>query len=314
MLQNELNLDFQSTSKYAVLVFTYRKHNALKEIFNAIIEYNPKKLYISQNFPQNNDDIPLTEKVREVINLFNFPCETEFIFREQHLHTTDIFHNTIEYVFSHEDEIIVLEDDTVPSPDFFNFCAQMLVDYKNNEMIGCINGCNLNATHIMNQYFLSGLSLPYWGWATWKSKWELHKKTIIPWEKRAKVFLPYISQSNRAYFEHFFGDLKNVSPTWDIQWNWVLLLNNQSTIIPGVNLITNKGFSQKGTYTTYSNSKFRKLKRFNFDQTKRLQLSSDNNHKVSYEKSIAQLLQEIMNRDNINKNFLSLLKNWIKKK
>jgi hypothetical protein len=159
--------------------------------------------------------------------------------------------------------LIILEDDTIPALSFFSFCEEMLKKYENHENIGCINGSNLGAIHILDNYFISGLSLPFWGWATWKSSWNLYKPDNYYWKNEKSKIEGEFSELNKNYFSNLF-DLCSVDSnnTWDIQWNWALLANGKYTVISGVNLISNKGFVPHGLSTNYLNSKFNNLKRY----------------------------------------------------
>ena len=74
--------------------------------------------------------------------------------------------------FQYQKEIIVLEDDIIPTKSF-KFCDNLLIKYKKNKKISHITGCNVNdkiTRNLKNNYFLSKYS-NIWGWATWKDRW-----------------------------------------------------------------------------------------------------------------------------------------------
>ena len=43
-----------------------------------------------------------------------------------------------------KEKIIVIEDDTLPHPSFFNFVDKLLIKYKNNKKISMVSGVNFN--------------------------------------------------------------------------------------------------------------------------------------------------------------------------
>lgn len=235
--------------KTPVLLLTYRKTEFLPEIFEMIARYKPSKLYISVNNYNGLGDYFDVKKVKKIIKKIHFPFETELISHPKHLKINTVFQQTLDYVFTKEKSLIILEDDVVPSLSFFDFCETMLARYQNNSEIGCINGCNLNAVNEKSTFFLSGISFPYWGWATWKEKWELYRADNFYWNNHRNQILNQISEPQRNFFTACFDANSQNFNVWDVQWNLSLLANGQKTILPSANLTTNKGFSKKATTT-----------------------------------------------------------------
>lgn len=210
---------------------------------------------------------------------------------QQHLQVKDVFPVSLNKIFEQEEELIVLEDDTIPSPSFFTFCNAMLHKHKNDKQIGCISGCNLEAVAEQNAYFLSGLCVPFWGWATWKESWSLYKEGSAYWETNQNDIIDGIAV-HKDFFANSFNNFKRLQHTWDIPWNLSLMANRKKCIIPGINLITNKGFVPEGTFTDYEHSQFNNLKRHNFT-TSEYELKTDAYFQNSYENLILALFKEI---------------------
>ena len=84
-----------------------------------------------------------------------------------------------------------MEDDCVPSKDFFKFCNLLLEKYKNDNRISQISGNNfLNFKKYkrrnLDSYFFSKLTSS-WGWATWKNRWEFcYDSELSLWPKIKK--------------------------------------------------------------------------------------------------------------------------------
>lgn len=291
----------ESRSKAPVALFAYRKAEFLEEIFEAIIRYSPPKLYLFQDYAKSKYEQELVNTVRKKILKTNFPFETEFIFQEKHLGTFNYFCPSLDYVFSKEEQLIVLEDDIIPADSFFTFCNDMLALYSDNEKIGCINGCNLNAVNQQNSHYFSGICLPFWGWATWKKKWEMNndQRSTNNWQEYKGKIRAQITQKNRAFFSEAFDRYAIENIPWDINWNWVLLANDQKCVLPGINLITNKGFVPHGTYTNYVNSNFSNLVQSEFTGNE-YDLITDAEKIVNYEDYVARLYKEVIDRHEMN--------------
>lgn len=76
--------------------------------------------------------------------------------------------------FSEYDQVIALEDDTVPGRDFLRFCEWGLREYRDDKSVFSICGYQrtpadeLTETRsvIREQWFTP------WGWATWRDRWD----------------------------------------------------------------------------------------------------------------------------------------------
>lgn len=76
-----------------------------------------------------------------------------------------------EIIWNKVDRCIFLEDDHIPSVSFFQFCAEMLEKYKDDERIHMICGNNVFGTYPDAEpydYFFTQNGWSIWGTATWK--------------------------------------------------------------------------------------------------------------------------------------------------
>ncbi len=280
-------------NKAPVIVFAYRKYEFLSEILREVIAYKPPKLYVSLNKYKDESEIPLTENVIREVRQFNFPFEVEIIQHEMHLSVNDVFHLTLNMIFSKEESLIVLEDDTVPSSSFFTFCNIMLNKFKNDKHIGCINGCNLNTIHKQNTYFLSNLSLPFWGWATWKDRWKLYRNDNFYWQKYRNEIIGKVDISNKDFWISCFENNSKGINVWDIQWSISLMANQLKSIMPGINLISNRGFVPQALTTINTSSRYRDIPSYIQIQKELLLLDNPiNSH--NYESEVVSFIRELV--------------------
>ncbi len=249
--------------KAPVLLLTYVKHSTLVEILNAIIKYNPPKLYVSRNLASSQELTLESKRVEEVLNSFKPKFEIEIINNISHLNINDSFHNALNNVFEKEDSIIVLEDDTIPSDAFFAYCNSCLTKYYSNNQVHSIIGYNFGINDSVYSYAFVDAGLPFWGWATWKNRWKKMQHLNSHHNKLAKLTStePNIL-SNKPYLSKAFNRHLHNYITWDIDWSIYGLVNGLKCIIPGVNLISNLGYVKIATTTTNTVSKFNNNQRF----------------------------------------------------
>ena len=96
----------------------------------------------------------------------------------------------LSYVFNSEEKAIILEDDTLPSISFFQFCDDLLKRYENNKKVSMITGSNFKTQITLNlkdDYFFSKYPC-FWGWATWKDRWDiLFDNKMQKWNEFKKI-------------------------------------------------------------------------------------------------------------------------------
>jgi len=103
-------------------------------------------------------------------------------------------------------------------------------------------------------YYFSRLSHT-WGWATWRSTWELFDRNLTYWEtvKRDSIIREiFRRKSDATHWTKTFQAMHeaNGNDIWDIQFAYSILTNNMLCIVPEVNLVQNIGFGPGATHTT----------------------------------------------------------------
>ncbi len=250
----------------AVLLIFFNRPTVLVQTFEQIRKVKPKKLYLAQDGPRENNDSDWDNilKCRAIVENIDWECEVFRKYESENQGCGKGPYFAINWVFEREDSAIILEDDCIASESFFVFCEEMLIRYKNDERIFLITGCNSTLkTKTAGSYFF-GDSGTNWGWATWKRNWAMmdyqcswaKDKTIIKDLKNhlTKRFGARKAKKEINWFLDTYNRLQkgeNIS-YWDVQWQAVRYLNNQLSIIPSCNLITNIGLGEISTHAQKS--------------------------------------------------------------
>eukprot|EP00831_Metopus_contortus_P054161 TRINITY_DN45550_c0_g1_i1.p1 TRINITY_DN45550_c0_g1~~TRINITY_DN45550_c0_g1_i1.p1 ORF type:complete len:231 (+),score=18.70 TRINITY_DN45550_c0_g1_i1:109-801(+) len=158
----------------------------------------------------------------------------------------------ISWFFEHVEEGIILEDDCLPNHDFFRFCTEMLEKYRDDERIGQISGtCLLRHDFNLKESYHFSNSALIWGWATWKRAWKNYDPNMkcLEFLKKHKIINTFNHNIlSRLRFKWTLSQMKRGNiDTWDYQWTFSCLAQNQLTIVPNNNLISNIGFQSGGT-------------------------------------------------------------------
>jgi hypothetical protein len=86
--------------------------------------------------PGHPTDTERCQQVRDVVSQIDWPCEVQRNYAEQNLGLKRRISSGLDWVFTQVESAVVLEDDCLPHPDFFTFCAEMLAMYKMTSAFG----------------------------------------------------------------------------------------------------------------------------------------------------------------------------------
>jgi len=246
--------------KTPVLFLVFNRLDTTKQVFEAIRQAKPPRLYIAADGPRESKqgEAEKVKAVRDyVMSCINWNCEVKTLFREENLGCKYAVSSAIDWFFENEEMGIILEDDCLPSQSFFWFCEELLEKYKNDLRIGQVSGFNYgyNNKNIKYDYFFSKYP-QIWGWASWAERWERYSLELEDFDeiKDLNQFSILFNQKELLKRISVFENVKNNKiDTWDYQWSYVLYKNSQFTIIPKYNCIINIGFGKNATHTSGTN-------------------------------------------------------------
>ena len=233
-----------------ILFITYKRFRTAIRVFNQIKIIKPSKLYFVSNQAKTKQDIKNVKKVRNLLKKIDWDCKVMLLYQKEHLPVSKSIPSAIDFLFKHEKHGIILEDDCLPSKDFFLFCKKMLKKYKNNKKINAICGSRLCEND--DEAYLSKYN-HVWGWATWKRSWKYFDPEIKFWtkfKKSRKWDLIHSNKIQKSYWNNIFNKTyKKKLNTWDYAWTACAWYKNQLSIIPPRSLIQNIGNGPDATWT-----------------------------------------------------------------
>lgn len=256
MLKHKNNRPLSIGVNVPILFLIFNRPDTTKKVFAAIRKVKPKQLFIAADGPRENK-ISEKEKcgeAREITEKIDWPCKVKRLYRNKNLGCKLAVSGAIDWFFKNVEEGIILEDDCLPGEDFFVFCKQMLLKYRNDPKIMHISGDNYQDDNNKeeNSYYFSKYSQS-WGWATWRRAWKKYDVNMKDWtmmkndKKLNKFFDSFLEKQYWSAMLDltFFGKID----TWDYQWQYICWKNKALSILPGVNLVENIGFGRGATHT-----------------------------------------------------------------
>ena len=242
-----------------ILLLTYNKVDTTKVVLNKILKQNPKYLIISSDGPNTPESFQQVYELREY-----FDKKIEIPFTKIYSDTNRGCKKGVEYAiteaFKIYEELIILEDDTLPSAKFFTFSASLLSRYRDEKKVNLISGYNyLSKSKISDPFFFSKYT-NIWGWATWKDRWDtratLNIENLNKFTKNEKSI--FFNKLEENYFlKHFYDVAEGELDSWAFGLTFSNLSNNKVSIVPKYNLVKNLGLGHKEATHTKNRSSFR---------------------------------------------------------
>jgi len=257
--------EFQNKElKTAVLFLVFNRPNTTRQVFEAIRQAKPPRLYVAADGPREGKlgEVEGVEEVRIIATAVDWPCEVKTLFRDKNLGCKKGPSTAITWFFEQEERGIILEDDCLPHLDFFSFCENLLDRYFSDERIFVITGNNFQNGTLRGDasYFFSKYT-HIWGWATWRRAWKHYQGDINFWPKwkASDAWKKYsFDKIEKKYWQKIFDLVyaKKIESAWDYPWMASTWYKNGLTVTPNVNLVSNIGFGEDGTHTVSKNNKF----------------------------------------------------------
>lgn len=249
-----------------VLFCIYNRPEVTREVFDRIASVKPKRLFIAADGPNQTlpDDTDRVTATRQVTQLVDWDCEIKTSFSPNNLGCRNGMNRAIDWVFRYVDEAIILEDDCLPEPSFFEFCAELLDKYRDDRQVMMISGDNFQVKkQTEDSYYFSKYG-HIWGWATWRRAWRnQHDSAMNDWPKFANTdwLDSHCPDKNEREFwsDNFQNQFEGKIDTWDYAWQYSIWRNSGLVAIPENNQVSNIGFGDGATHTVDSNSRLSKL-------------------------------------------------------
>lgn len=246
-----------------ILFLIYNREELALKVFASIREIRPRTLFVACDGARKHidGDEGKVQRCRDIIKQIDWPCKVETRFLDENVGSRKAIADSITWFMQANDCGVILEDDCVPAPQFFEFAQEMLDEHRDDQRIAMIAGTsyrsNLDAASAGDASYLYSRYCHIWGWATWSTKWLEHVRNSSTSRSNlerlelafnnAQIKNPVI----RWFWARTFRNrVFNPSPSWD--YNWMLSCWEKSwlAIIPRVNLVSNLGHGPEATRTT----------------------------------------------------------------
>ena len=242
-----------------VLVIAFNRPDLLRVLLDRLRLVRPSRIFVAIDGPRasREGEAERVQECRDLVASIDWPCEVSTQFQDRNLGCGLGVTTAISWFFSHVERGIILEDDIIPDPSFFTFCAELLERYEHDLRVFAIAGCNFapkDALEHPEQAYRFSQVPHIWGWATWRRSWQQHQLDIAGWRSRLPIRTLWSrlghSVPATVYWTGIFELLaRKQVDTWDGQFVLASMASQQLTATTNVNLIENIGFGETATHT-----------------------------------------------------------------
>jgi hypothetical protein len=243
--------------KSAVLLIIFNRPDKTRQVFQAIRQARPPRLYVAADGPRPSrpGEVERCAQARAIIELVDWPCDVRTRFLDGNVGCKRGVTSAIDWFFDQEGEGIILEDDVLPQPGFFAFCDELLERYRDDERVAAISGCNfIQDRHRPQASYFFSRYCHIWGWATWSRAWRKYDVNIADWPKWTAGGGPVRALGSEAAARFWQKAFESVHSgrvdTWDFQWQYACLSRGALCAVPARNQTENLGFDADATHTT----------------------------------------------------------------
>lgn len=241
-----------------VCLIIFRRPDCTRRLLDKLAEIRPRRLFVVADGPRQDhpDDIEACAETRRMIDRIDWPCEVVRNYSDTNMGCGIRPSSGINWLFEQVDEAIILEDDCIPEPSFFRFCAELLARYRDDHRVMHISGCTYrreDAPTDKSYYFSRAPGC--WGWATWRRAWKHYDNTVRSWPefRHGPLLMDFLRNESKvneytAALEEAYSR-NGACSFWDYQWGFTCFVNSGLSVYPRCNLISNVGFGSNATHT-----------------------------------------------------------------
>lgn len=248
-----------------LFLFFNRPTEALRT-FREIAQYKPRILYLSSDGPRREVDGEegiVLDLRKQIDALIDWDVEVVKLYAESNEGCAKKVSEAISVAVVRTGRLIVLEDDCLPTPEFFDFVEWGFKEYDSDNRVGSISGTRLDRKNSGRALFSSVPQI--WGWALWERGWEGYaldmKNNVGEIFEAIETSKLVDTRCRKDWKELIHKMLKDPYHTWDFQFLINSIRLGKLSLVPGQNLVTNIGYGANATHTLTEYPRFGELVR-----------------------------------------------------
>lgn len=237
-----------------LLIFAYKRPEKIGHLLESLRFLNQTRdVHIFIDGPKAESDLRKVSEVVSSAKLFKaaYGGQSYIYANLENVGLAGSIINGIDRIFAsfeNYDSVIILEDDLIPRPGFFEFMDSTLRHQYNNMKVWSVSAWRPTGCGELQTSSLSAIKRPTsWGWGTWRNRWE-----GTTWHLNPRV----ITNVHKSKWDICGNDLssmfylytKGAINSWAVRWAAFHLIYDKYSVYPPFSLIINDGFDGSGEH------------------------------------------------------------------
>ena len=237
--------------KHPTALVCYNRPQHLGQVLSALRQHEPEPLYVFCDGPKDEADTKRVLAVRELIKAIDW-TEPWVRTRSYNVGLAASVTAAVDRVLSHHETVILLEDDCVPGPYFYEYMNHCLDKYRDEERVMCVGGYTLPIpSSFLDGYPYDAYFYPRiesWGWATWRRAWNRYERDVTEMEAKCRQMGIDIRQGGADVSGMVKSKIEGRLDAWTPGWLLSVYLHGGCCVYPTVSHIANIGMDGSGVH------------------------------------------------------------------
>jgi len=237
-----------------VALFVYKRPEHTRRVLDGLERSGIDELHVFADGPKPDDDTDRITEVRAAIDEIDW-CDIHLTERSENWGLANSTIDGVNRVFENHDRIVVLEDDDVPAPAFFDFMTTCLDYYADVPRVMNVTGysppIDIPPSYPYDVYFTYRECT--WSWGTWKEAWERYERRpeeiLDQFERDPEALENRLRKAGEDMFPILEAQLDGEVDSWSIWWGLALIRHGGLGLNPVEPLVKNIGHDGTGVHS-----------------------------------------------------------------
>ena len=234
-----------------IALVIFKRTDTLQQIAEELNKHEISKLYIVADGPSTPEEEVETDRARSTAEKINAQS-VERIYSEKNLGLRLNLTAGITRAFEDSEQLIILEDDCLPSEAFLESCERMRMELADDITLAGFCGSSFLPKGFKQKLWRSS-KFSVWGWMANKQAWsefihsgflKFDSKTLLS-RSASLNKLPPLAKWEMVRIMKVLDEID----TWDVQFETFCIENGYDFLKPKQNLVRNIGFGEGATNT-----------------------------------------------------------------
>ena len=248
----------QSTTTCApVALIMFNRPDLTIRVAQHILNAKPSAVYLIADGPRADHpgERDLCNETREAVLSLPWECPVHTLFAEENVGLRARVSSGLDWVFSHVEAAIIVEDDCLADESFFPYASELLARYASDSRVGVVSGNNfLRGRRVSDDSYFFSTDVRIWGWATWARVWTDFSREGLdyPWSvDEAREVVASVPSPGRRKALLRDAERAHRINSWALPFVLHSAKRGYLSVVPEVNLVTNVGFGARSTHTKF---------------------------------------------------------------